>query len=153
MAMSVEQRFDFKFSLPEKSEGSLVELSHAEIEELLLNRLREAEDDKKDALWQLARFYSSAKQQEPTLEKILAAIRRRCKRVRIILRGDSGFCREEIMAWCEVQPHVVHYCLGLAKNSVLIERLQPALADARARRCLSGDPNVRGFTEFEYRHE
>ena len=84
------------------------------------------------------------------LEKIVAALRRRCKRARIILRGDSGFCREEIMAWCERQPCVVYYCLGLAKNSVLLEQLQPALADARARRCLSGAASARGFTEFEY---
>jgi hypothetical protein len=84
----------------------------------------------------------------PALEKIVAAIRKRCKRVRIILRGDSGFCREEIMAWCE--RHGVYYCLGLQKNSVLIEQLQPALADARARRCLSGVQSTRSFTEFEY---
>jgi hypothetical protein len=45
---------------------------------------------------------------------------------------------------------VVYYCLGLARNSVLVERLGPALADAQARRCLSGAANVRGFTEFEY---
>jgi len=66
----------------------------------------------------------------PALEKIVAAIGKRCKRARIIIRGDSGFCREEIMAWCERQPRVVYYCLGLAKNSVLIEKLQPALAQA-----------------------
>jgi len=53
------------------------------------------------------------------------------------VRGDSGFGREEIMAWCEGQPEV-YYCLGLAKNAVLIEKLGLALADARARRCLSG---------------
>ncbi len=86
----------------------------------------------------------------PALEKIVAAIRKRCKRARIIIRGDSGFCREEIMAWCERQLRVVYYCLGLAKNSVLIEQLQPALADARARRCLSGAQSARAFTEFEY---
>jgi hypothetical protein len=45
----------------------------------------------------------------------------------------------------------VFYCLGLAKNSVLIGKLQPALADARARRCLCGAASVRVFTEFEYR--
>jgi hypothetical protein len=67
-----------------------------------------------------------------------------------MIRGDSGFCREEIMAWCEGQRRVVYYCLGLAKNSVLIEQLQPALADARARRCLSGAESARAFTEFEY---
>jgi len=84
----------------------------------------------------------------PALAKIVAAIGKRCKRARIIVRGDSGFCREEIMAWCE--GHGVYYCLGLAKNSVLLERLQPALADARARRCLTGGQSTRVFTEFEY---
>jgi hypothetical protein len=86
----------------------------------------------------------------PALEKIVGVIRKRCKRARIILRGDSGFCREEIMAWCEGQPGLVYYCLGLAKNSVLIGELAPALAQARARRCLSGAPNARTFSEFEY---
>jgi hypothetical protein len=86
----------------------------------------------------------------PALEQIVAAIRKRCKRARIIIRGDSGFCREEIMAWCERPPRGVYYCLGLAKNPVLIEKIQPALADARARRCLSGAESTRVFTEFEY---
>ena len=54
------------------------------------------------------------------------------------------------MAWCEGQPGV-YYCLGLAKNSVLIDKLGPALAQARARHCLSGASSVREFTEFEYR--
>ena len=85
------------------------------------------------------------------LEKIVAAIRKRCRRARIIVRGDSGFCREEILAWCERQAPVVYYCLGLAKNSVLVERLGPALASAQMRWCLSGAANVREFTEFEYR--
>jgi hypothetical protein len=83
------------------------------------------------------------------LAKIIPAIRQRCQRARIIVRGDSGFCREDILAWCEA--HGVFYCLGLAKNSVLIEQLQPALADARARHCLCGAASVRVFTEFEYR--
>jgi Transposase DDE domain group 1 len=87
----------------------------------------------------------------PALEKIVAAIRKRCPKARIIVRGDSGFGREEIMAWCEGQPEEVYYCLGLAKNAVLIDKLGPALAQARARRCLTGAPNVRVFTEFLYR--
>jgi len=87
----------------------------------------------------------------PALEKIVAAIRRRCRRARIIVRGDSGFCQEEILAWCERQQPVVYYCLGLAKNNVLIETLAGALADARARRCLSGAASARVFVEFEYR--
>lgn len=84
------------------------------------------------------------------LEKIVAAIRKRCRKARIIVRGDSGFCREDIMAWCEQQQSVVYYCLGLARNSVLVEKLAPALADARGRRCLSGGSSVRAFSEFEY---
>src|SRR5208337_729882 len=34
------------------------------------------------------------------LKKIVAAVRKRCPKARIIVRADSGFCREEIMAWC-----------------------------------------------------
>jgi len=81
------------------------------------------------------------------LEKMVAAIRRRCRRARILVRGDSGFCQEEIMAWCESAG--VYYCLGLAKNAVLLEKLGPELAEARRRHCLSG-ASVRVFAEFEY---
>ena len=93
--------------------------------------------------------HSAAHGVVPALERVIAAIRQRCHQARIIVRGDSGFCREEIMAWCEAQPEV-YYCLGLAKNSVLLEKLGRALADARARYCLCGAASVRGFTEFEY---
>ena len=86
----------------------------------------------------------------PALAKIVAAIWKRCRKARIIVRGDSGFGREEIMAWCESQPGV-YYCLGLAKNSVLIEKLGPTLAQARARHCLAGSASVREFAQFEYR--
>jgi hypothetical protein len=86
----------------------------------------------------------------PALEKIVAAIRQRCKKARLVVRGDSGFCRDEIMAWCEAQPEL-YYCLGLGKNSVLLEHLMPALVRARLRRCLCGAPSVREFAEFEYR--
>jgi Transposase DDE domain group 1 len=83
------------------------------------------------------------------LETIVPAIRKRCRRARIIVRGDSGFCREEILAWCEGQKDI-YYCLGLAKNSVLVERLGPALASAQMRRCLCGVASAREFTEFAY---
>ena len=86
----------------------------------------------------------------PALERIVAAIRKRCRKARIIVRGDSGFGREEILAWCEAQTEV-YYCLGLAKNSVLIDKLGPAMAQARARHCLTGAASVREFSEFEYR--
>jgi|SRR5664280_1651491 len=84
------------------------------------------------------------------LEQIVTAIRKRCKGVRIIVRGDSGFCRDEIMAWCERQQPVVYYCLGLRRNKILEARLEPTLASARARCCLSGAASARAFCEFEY---
>ena len=83
------------------------------------------------------------------LEKIVGAIRRRCPKARIIVRGDSGFSRDDIMAWCEAQPEV-YYCLGMIKNAVLLQKLGPTMAQGRARHCLSGS-TVREFTEFEYR--
>ncbi len=86
------------------------------------------------------------------LQKVVAAIRARCPRARIIVRGDSGFCREEIMAWCEKQPAPLgplYYCLGLARNRVLVDKLQPTLAMARAKACLTGGSG-REFAEFEY---
>jgi hypothetical protein len=82
------------------------------------------------------------------LAQVVGAIRQRNPQARILVRGDSGFCTNEILTWCEGQSQV-YYCLGLAKNSVLIERLGPALAQARARHCLVGGA-TRSFAEFTY---
>ncbi len=92
--------------------------------------------------------HSAAHGVVPALEQVVAAIRTRCPGARIIIRGDSGFGVEEIMAWCEEQPRV-YYCLGIGKHCKLIEKLGTALADARARHCLTG-VSTRVFTEFEY---
>ena len=81
------------------------------------------------------------------LEKIVPAIRKRCKKARIVVRGDSGFCREDIMAWCEGRQ--IYYCLGLSKNSRLLELCQETLVRARTRQCLCGG-SVRCFSEFQY---
>lgn len=83
------------------------------------------------------------------MEKLVAAIRKRCPQARMILRGDSGFGVEEIRVFCEGQPEV-YYCLGMSKNSVLIEKLGPALAQARARHCLSGGASTRVFAGFAW---
>jgi hypothetical protein len=83
------------------------------------------------------------------LEKVVAAIRQRCPQARLIVRADSNFCREELMSWCEGQA-AVYYCLGFGRNTVLLEQLAPALAQARAARCLSGAGPVRRFAEFDY---
>jgi hypothetical protein len=83
------------------------------------------------------------------LEAIVAQIRRRCPHARIIVRGDSGFCREALMAWCEEQQPLVYYCFGLARNSRLLEELQEAFFRARAKACLTGGV-AREFVEFQY---
>jgi len=84
------------------------------------------------------------------LEKIVSALRRRFPELRIIVRGDSGFCREAIMAWCERQCEV-YYCLGLARNERLQALLEPAFIRMRERTLLCGGVAVRDFAEFEYR--
>ena len=83
------------------------------------------------------------------LEKIVPLIRKRCPRARIVVRGDSGFCRDDIMSWCEAQR--AYYCLGLQRNPRLVQRLVPALVTARQKHCLCGGVAVREFAEFEYR--
>lgn len=63
------------------------------------------------------------------LQQIVAAIRGRFgKHVAILVRADSGFCREPLMSWIEAQPHV-HYVLGLARNARLERLLAPAFRD------------------------
>ena len=60
------------------------------------------------------------------LERIVGQIRQRWPRVRVVVRGDAGFCRDDLMAWCEGQEGL-DYVFGLAKNPRLkraIERQQ-----------------------------
>jgi hypothetical protein len=83
------------------------------------------------------------------LGQIIPALRARCPGVRIIVRGDSGFCREELMSFCEGQTGV-HYVLGLARNSVLVQKVSRHLFWAGAKRCLCGPEGNREFTEFNY---
>jgi hypothetical protein len=85
----------------------------------------------------------------PAMEKILAAVRKRCRRARVILRADSGFARPELMTLCEGWSKV-YYCFGLQRNPRLVLRVQRALADAQARQIQCGGAATRVFTEFEY---
>jgi hypothetical protein len=67
--------------------------------------------------------------------------------VRITLRGDSGFCREELMSWCE--DHGVDYVFGLARN----QRLRTIVADALTQAALQWEQTrqpARLFVEFFY---
>ena len=52
------------------------------------------------------------------------------------------------MAWCAA--HAVQYCFGLGPNARLLAEVQATLADARARRCLTGAPSARAFKDFDY---
>jgi hypothetical protein len=67
----------------------------------------------------------------PEIERIVGQIRACWPETRIILRGDSGFCRDELMEWCERQ-HNVHYVFGTARNERLRKIIAPALAEAEA---------------------
>jgi len=63
------------------------------------------------------------------LEHIVSQIRSQWPDVQIIIRGDSGFCREHIMLWCE--QNNVDYILGLAKNDRLKNEITQELAQAK----------------------
>jgi hypothetical protein len=82
------------------------------------------------------------------LTPIVAQLRQRWPQVQIIIRGDSGFCREEIMAWCEANQ--VDFVLGLAKNDRLKARSLKARCEAQ-QRFLESERASRVFDEFPYR--
>jgi len=63
------------------------------------------------------------------LDRIVRQIRQTWPQVQIVVRGDSGFCREELMRWCETND--VQYVLGLAKNQRLNSILSAELQQAR----------------------
>jgi hypothetical protein len=82
------------------------------------------------------------------LERIVGQIRSVWPEVKIIVRGDSGFCRDDIMAWCEARK--VDYVFGLAKN----ERLKAIIAEElrRAQEHYEATHEVnRVFKDFRYR--
>jgi hypothetical protein len=82
------------------------------------------------------------------LGRIVARIREAWPEVEIVIRGDSGFCRDEIMRWCEA--HGVGYVLGLAKNRRLLGKLGKELYEAKCLFEQTGQA-ARVFTEFSYR--
>lgn len=86
------------------------------------------------------------------MEKILPAIRARFgKKVRVIFRGDGGFCRDEIMDWCERQQEV-YYCFGMSTNSRIKKLIAPKLGKLRHDIATGGlELPVRRFTQFNYR--
>jgi len=82
------------------------------------------------------------------VERVVGQIRARWPHVRMILRGDSGFCRDELMHWCEQQPNV-HFVFGVARNERLRRIIAPQLADAAAEYQRTQQP-ARVFAEFAH---
>ncbi len=82
------------------------------------------------------------------MARIVAQIRRRWPRVRIILRADSGFSNDELMVWCEANR--VDYVLGLARNRRLEAVLVEPLAQAK-RVCIASGRPARVFRDLQYR--
>jgi hypothetical protein len=84
------------------------------------------------------------------LEPVIARIRARWPAVKILLRGDGGFCRENLMAWCERGG--MGYLFGLPQNARLKKQIEPQMAQAEKQYAETKAP-ARVFTEFLYATE
>ena len=82
------------------------------------------------------------------VQRIVEQLRRVWPEVEILLRADSGFCRDEIMSWCE--DNGVDYVFGLAKNERLEQRIKRRMKGARRRFAKTGKA-ARVFGDFRYR--
>jgi len=103
-------------------------------EHLLCARLQTADQD-------------AAAGSKDELERIVRQIRAAWPVVRIIVRADSGFCREELMKWCE--DNGVFYVFGFARNQRLRHIIEPQMQKAARLHEQTGKP-ARVFTEFVY---
>jgi hypothetical protein len=81
------------------------------------------------------------------VSRIVAQLRERWPSTRIVLRADSGFCREEPMGWCETNK--VHHLFGLARNQRLSRIIGAQIEQARVLHRTTGKA-ARVFTEFSY---
>ena len=82
------------------------------------------------------------------VQRIVRQIRAQWPKTSIILRADSGFCREELLAWCENND--VDYVFGFARNKRLRKIISRAMREAKQEHRRTGKP-ARVFTEFAYR--
>jgi hypothetical protein len=82
------------------------------------------------------------------VERIVTQIRARWPSVKILLRADSGFARDELMTWCEA--HSVDYIFGLARNERLVGAIANELALAEDESLARGGP-ARRFADFAWR--
>ncbi len=84
----------------------------------------------------------------PELRRIVTQIRSAWPEVKIILRGDSGFCRNEVMSWCE--NNGVEFVFGLARNQRLRKIIGAEMHAATQQWNQTSRP-ARVFTEFQYK--
>jgi hypothetical protein len=82
------------------------------------------------------------------VRRIVAQMRERWPEVKIVLRADSGFCREELMGWCEANH--VDYVFGLARNQRLAKIIGAQMRQAQLEHKHTGKA-ARVFAEFSYR--
>lgn len=80
--------------------------------------------------------------------RIVHQIRACWRTTTIVIRADSGFCRDDLMTWCEAND--VQYVLGLAGNRRLVARIAPEMRRARRKANRTGQP-ARVFADFAYR--
>jgi len=80
--------------------------------------------------------------------RIAAQLRARWPGVKIVLRADSGFCREELMGWCDA--HQVEYLFGLARNQRLAKIVGKPMHEAKVAHQQTGEA-ARVFAEFDFR--
>jgi len=80
-------------------------------------------------------------------QRIVEQVRQRWPEVKIVLRADSGFCRNELMAWCETNG--VHFVFGLARNKRLRALIDDPMAEAKALHESTGKA-ARVFSGFQY---
>lgn len=82
------------------------------------------------------------------IERIVTQIRKAWPEVKIVLRGDSGFCRDALMSWCE--QHQVDYVFGMARNQKLRKIIGAEMHQATQQWKQTSQP-ARVFSEFNYR--
>ena len=86
------------------------------------------------------------------IERIVTQIRERWPRVRIILRADSGFCRDTLMSWCEgdeASGKRADFVFGFARNERLRQLIEPQMQQAAALHAETGKA-ARVFADFTY---
>lgn len=83
------------------------------------------------------------------VKRIVEHIRERWPKTHVILRADSGFCRDQLMTWCESQDEV-DYLFGLARNKRLVKMIARQLHEVYEQCMTTGKP-ARQFVELDYR--